>query len=100
LSSGRGGIENANESSENGRVTGDVTTCVVVSRDVPMEIETRSFQMQINLSQIIVEPAIHHAQVQEEVPLRLKHSSPPTIINHILLNTGPVSAYWASSATS
>jgi hypothetical protein len=31
-------------------------------------------------------------------PLQLKYSSPPTIINHILLSTGPVSAFWASSA--
>jgi hypothetical protein len=59
-----------------------------------MEIETRSFQMQINLSQIIVQPAIHHAQVQEEAPLQLKYSSPPTIINRISFNTGPVSAFW------
>jgi hypothetical protein len=49
-----------------------------------MEIETRSFQMQLNLSQILVEPAIHHAQVQGEEPPQLKHSSPPTIVNHIL----------------
>jgi hypothetical protein len=33
-------------------------------------------------------------------PRGLKYSSPPTIINHILLNTGPVSAFWASSAMS
>ena len=39
-------------------------------------------------------------QVQEEEPLQLKYSSPPTIINHILLNIGPVSAFWASSAMS
>jgi hypothetical protein len=31
-----------------------------------MEIETLSFQVQINLLQIIVSPAIHHAQAQEE----------------------------------
>jgi hypothetical protein len=31
----------------------------------PVEIETRGFQMQVNLSQIIVSPAIHHAQVQD-----------------------------------
>ena len=31
--------------------------------------------MQINLSQIVVQPAIHRAQVQEEEPLRLKESS-------------------------
>jgi hypothetical protein len=37
-----------------------------------MEIKTRSFQMQINYSQIIVQTAIHHAPVQEEQPLQLK----------------------------
>jgi hypothetical protein len=64
-----------------------------------MGIEARRFQMQmINPSQIVVQPAIHHAQVQEEAPLRLKRSSPPTIINHVLSNTGPASAFWASSA--
>jgi hypothetical protein len=31
-----------------------------------MEIETRSFHMRIHLSQIIVSPAIHHAQVRKE----------------------------------
>jgi hypothetical protein len=59
----------------------------------PMEIETRSFQMQNNLSQIVVPPATHHAQAQEEEPIRPKYSSPPTIVNHISLNTGPVSAF-------
>jgi hypothetical protein len=57
-----------------------------------MEIETRSFQMQMNLSQMVVQQAIHHAQVQDEEPLQLKYSSPPTIIIHISLYTGPVSA--------
>jgi hypothetical protein len=45
----------------------------------PVEIETRSLQTRINLSQIVVQPAIHHAQVQEEAPLQLKYSSPPTL---------------------
>ncbi len=66
----------------------------------PMEIEARSFQMQINLSQIVVRQAIHHAQVQEEGPLRSKYSRPPTAISHISFNAGPVSAFWASSAMS
>jgi hypothetical protein len=36
-----------------------------------MEIETRGFQEQINLSQIAVSQAVHRAQVQEEEPLQL-----------------------------
>jgi hypothetical protein len=39
-----------------------------------MEIETRSFRMRTNPSPIIVHPAIHHAQVQEEEPLPLKYA--------------------------
>jgi hypothetical protein len=40
---------------------------------------------------------------QEEGPLRLKYSNPPTIINHILLNTAgpditPVSVAWRDVA--
>jgi hypothetical protein len=54
----------------------------------PMEIETRGFQMPINLSQIIVWPAIHHAHVQEEGPFQLKYSSPPTVTRVTVASVG------------
>jgi hypothetical protein len=50
-------------------------TRVIAGSSPPMEIETRSFQLQINLSQSIVRPAIRHAQVQEEEPLPLKFAA-------------------------